>query len=223
MWENLTHNFWSAPLFLAVLRKKNNWASTRENLSSVCEQQRRRPDCASAQSDQRRCYSLIWKFHNIWTCYKRNVNFLVSLCSWGGWFGYDVVANPEDRFFASRPNNTHVKSYLPPMGIEPANCRLNVRDALQPVCCNVHVDKQTRFWYLCITFAQSPTPPPLINANPAIYSLSSTPASNLGYLAPHQDNFSWVPNCSLGPPGWEMWNCMVSMPTHSEFEKGVCL
>ena len=47
-----------------------------------------------------------------------------------------------------------------------------------------------------------------------------------------QDNFSCVPNCSLGPPGWEtkvsskknlvwaMWNCMVSMPTHSEFEKG---
>ena len=31
-----------------------------------------------------------------------------------------------------------------------------------------------------------------------------TPASNLGYLAPPpQDNFSWVPNCSLGPPGWE--------------------
>ena len=22
-------------------------------------------------------------------------------------------------------------------------------------------------------------------------------------LHPPQDNFSWVPNCSLGPPGWE--------------------
>ena len=33
---------------------------------------------------------------------------------------------------------------------------------------------------------------------------TSTPASNLGYLAPPpQDNFSWVPKCSLGPPGWE--------------------
>ena len=29
-----------------------------------------------------------------------------------------------------------------------------------------------------------------------------TPASNLGYLAP-QDNFSWVSNCSLGPPDCE--------------------
>ena len=32
---------------------------------------------------------------------------------------------------------------------------------------------------------------------------ATTPASNLGYLAPPQDNFSWVPNCLLGPPGWE--------------------
>ena len=38
---------------------------------------------------------------------------------------------------------------------------------------------------------------------------TGTPASNLGYLAPPpppppaQENFSWVPNCSLGPPGWE--------------------
>ena len=35
-----------------------NWASTRQNLSSEgCEQQRRRPACASAQSDQRVCFS----------------------------------------------------------------------------------------------------------------------------------------------------------------------
>ena len=31
-----------------------------------------------------------------------------------------------------------------------------------------------------------------------------TPATNLGYRASTpQDNFSWVPNCSLGPPGCE--------------------
>ena len=40
-------------------RTNDIWASTRENLSSrVCEQHRRRPACASAQSDQRLCYSL---------------------------------------------------------------------------------------------------------------------------------------------------------------------
>ena len=47
------------------------WASSRENLSSVlCEQQRHRPACASAQSDQRLCYSLIGKYH-IYTCHQR--------------------------------------------------------------------------------------------------------------------------------------------------------
>ena len=40
------------------------WASARENLSSgVYEQQRRKPACAYAQSDQRLCYSLNEKYH----------------------------------------------------------------------------------------------------------------------------------------------------------------
>ena len=75
-----------------------NWASSRENLSSeVCEQQRRRPACASAQSDQRLCYSRFGKNH-ILACYKRNFNFLASLCSFGDWFECGFVRNPEDRF-----------------------------------------------------------------------------------------------------------------------------
>ena len=42
----------------------NIWASARENLSSRgCEQQRRRPACASAQTDQRLCYSLFGNYH----------------------------------------------------------------------------------------------------------------------------------------------------------------
>ena len=56
------------------------WASTQENLSSgVCERQRRRPACASLQSDQRLCYSLFRKYH-IKACYKRNFNVLASPC-----------------------------------------------------------------------------------------------------------------------------------------------
>ena len=56
-------------------------ASSRENLSSVvCEQQRRRAACASAQSDQRLCFSRFGKYH-IQTCYKRNFNFLASPCN----------------------------------------------------------------------------------------------------------------------------------------------
>ena len=61
------------------------WASTRENLSSGgCEQHRHRQTCASAQSDQRLCYSRFGKNH-IWACYKRNFCFLASLCCWGVW------------------------------------------------------------------------------------------------------------------------------------------
>ena len=42
----------------------HNWAFMRENLSlAVCEQHRRRPACASTQSDQRLHYSLIRKYH----------------------------------------------------------------------------------------------------------------------------------------------------------------
>ena len=42
----------------------SKWAPTRENLSSgVCKQQRRRPACASAQTDQRLCYSLCGKYN----------------------------------------------------------------------------------------------------------------------------------------------------------------
>ena len=40
------------------------WASTRENLSSgVCEQQRCRPACASAQTGQRLCCLRFAKYH----------------------------------------------------------------------------------------------------------------------------------------------------------------
>ena len=40
------------------------WALSRVTLfSGVCEQQRRRPACASAQSDQRLCNSLSGKYH----------------------------------------------------------------------------------------------------------------------------------------------------------------
>ena len=60
-----------------------------------------------------------------------------------------------------------------------------------------------------------------------------TPASNLGYLAPPPPGqFFMGAKLFIGTPWmgnegvlkkilvWAMWNCMVSMPTHSEFEKG---
>ena len=66
-------------------------------LRGVCEQHRRRPACASAQSDQRLCNSRIRKYHTS-ACYKRNFIFLARLCSWGDWFESHFVRNPEDRF-----------------------------------------------------------------------------------------------------------------------------
>ena len=61
---------------------------------------------------------------------------------------------------------------------------------------------------------------------------TNTPASNLGYLAPPPGQFFMGAKLFIGTPWmgnkgvlkkilvWAMWNCMVSMPTHSEFEKG---
>ena len=74
------------------------WALTPKNLSSsVCEQQNCRPACASTQSDQHLCYSLIEKYH-IKNCSMRNFTILASLCSWAGWFWHDLIRNHEDRF-----------------------------------------------------------------------------------------------------------------------------
>ena len=62
--------------------------------------------------------------------------------------------------------------------------------------------------------------------------LNITPASNLGYLAPPPGQFFMGAKLFIGTPWmgnqgvlkkilvWAMSNCMVSMPTHSEFEKG---
>ena len=69
-------SLWASSLFLSGMiikpdktqratlqNQEYKWASTRENLSSgVCEH-RRRPACASAQSDQRPCYSRFGKYH----------------------------------------------------------------------------------------------------------------------------------------------------------------
>ena len=63
----------------------------------ICEQQRRRSVCTSAQSDQRLCCSLSGCY-NTSTCYSQNFKNLASLCSWTGRFESYLVANSEDRF-----------------------------------------------------------------------------------------------------------------------------
>ena len=63
----------------------------------ICEQQRRRLACASAQSDQNPCCSLPGKY-NTSTCYSRNFKSLASLCGCAGRFESYLVENSEDRF-----------------------------------------------------------------------------------------------------------------------------
>ena len=68
----------------------------RKSVYAICQQQRRRSACASAQSDQRICYSLLRQY-NTSSFYSRNFNTLASLISWAGRFESYLVANPEDR------------------------------------------------------------------------------------------------------------------------------
>ena len=105
----LSHKFRENPNDYHWILTVTIWASARENLSSgVCKQHRRRPACASAQSDQRLCYSLSGKYH-MWTCSRWNFNFLTSPCNWADWFETRFVGNPEDRFCR---DEAHIMSNL---------------------------------------------------------------------------------------------------------------
>ena len=79
-------------------------ASTRDTLfSRFAKLQRRRPACASAQSDQRLCYSHFGK-NNILTCFKRFFDFLelVSVAEETD-YSLDLAETTKTGFIASRP------------------------------------------------------------------------------------------------------------------------
>ena len=61
------------------------------------EQQRHRPDCASAQSGQRLCYSLYRKDNSL-SSYIQHSFILANLCSLTGWIGHYQVENRENGF-----------------------------------------------------------------------------------------------------------------------------
>ena len=90
---------------LAYLGEHHNniWAATRENLSSGgCEQHRRRPACASAQTDQRLCYSLIAS--TIWKLATGEISifYLVSVAEETG-LKPALSETPKTGFLATRP------------------------------------------------------------------------------------------------------------------------
>ena len=83
-----------AEIYVAYYSRYNcKWAGPWENVSYViCEQQRRRSACASAQSDQRLWCSLIG-YYNISRFYIRNFKNLASFCGCAG-----RSETPEDTF-----------------------------------------------------------------------------------------------------------------------------
>ena len=63
----------------------------------MCEQQRRRSACTSAQSDQHLC-CLLPRLYNVSSLYIRNFKPLASFCGYAGRFESYLVENAEDRF-----------------------------------------------------------------------------------------------------------------------------
>ena len=76
------------------------WARSCEHMSyAICEQQRRRSACASAQSDQHLCCSLP-RWYDMYACYIKSFKILASFCSWAGWFEPYLVKNLRRHIFA---------------------------------------------------------------------------------------------------------------------------
>ena len=69
----------------------------------VCEQHRRRPACASAQSDQHLCYLLCGKYDNYVNLLQVKFQFLASL----DWFETRFFGNPEDKFSRDEAHRKH--------------------------------------------------------------------------------------------------------------------
>ena len=89
----------------------SNWARSCENMSyAICEQQRRRLACTSAQSDQHVCCSL-FKLYDMYTCYIQSFKILVGFCCWTGCFESYLVKNAWKHVFAWCVMNSGRKKY----------------------------------------------------------------------------------------------------------------
>ena len=109
--------WWCIPNYLDcwlwILFKNNNRDTKKQNyhmshvvrkpVFAICEQQRRRSACESAQSDQRLCFrcldSIISKLSK-----SKNFKPIASLCSWASRFESYLVANSKDRFSRDEAN-----------------------------------------------------------------------------------------------------------------------
>ena len=81
---------------------KFNWVGPWEDVSYViCEQQRCRSACASAQSDQCLCCSLL-RLSFVSSFCNQNFKAHASFCSWAGQFESDLVGNSRRHVFSWR-------------------------------------------------------------------------------------------------------------------------
>ena len=67
----------------------------------ACEQQKCRPACASAQTDQRLCCSLSGKYNGK-ACYMQNINIPASLVAQQVGFSLTLSQTPNTCFLATR-------------------------------------------------------------------------------------------------------------------------
>ena len=82
--------------------EKYSWARPWENVFyAICEQQRRRSACASAQSDQRLCCSLP-RQNDTSSLYIRNFKILAGLCSLAGQLVSCLVGDSRRHIFSWR-------------------------------------------------------------------------------------------------------------------------
>ena len=94
------------------------WAGPWENVSYViCEQQRRRSTCASAQSDQRFCCSLP-RQNDTSSLYIRNFNSLAGLCSGAGQFVSCLVGDSRRHIFSWRGSSITLYFSWPVLNIQ---------------------------------------------------------------------------------------------------------
>ena len=90
------------PKRLIRTKRTNIWARPWENVTyAVCEQQRRRSDCASALSDQHLCCSLLRQY-DISRFYSPNFKNLASFCGCAGQFVSGLVGDSRRHIFSCR-------------------------------------------------------------------------------------------------------------------------
>ena len=82
----------------------------RKSVYAICDQQRRRLACASAQSDQHLCCSLPRQY-NISSFYTRIFKPLARICGCAGRFESYLVENPKDRFSCDEAQLCESDSY----------------------------------------------------------------------------------------------------------------